>query len=157
MDIENPPDIVTQLMLDTAQYITIKNRADGFAYFDTILSEKDNLVDGEYYKTTIYGWDDGKDGKYSVDTMMSSNRYYLNEKDAVSVDKAYQAASGLNMTYALVSVKNGKMLLKGLYLYDMPIENFQKLSKTEQDNLYHNARTNTLRAPDEVSFGIGRR
>ena len=114
-------------------YVTIKKDKDGFAYFDKKMYNKKGLVDGEYYTIT-----EGGMIKYSgIDNL--PDRYYMNEKDAVMADSAYQKASEINMTYAVLAVRKGRVLLRGLYIYDMPIEKFLKLSEKEQDKLYKDA------------------
>lgn len=95
-------------------YVTIGTREDGFAYFKTAGSKKPNNT-SDYFKTT--GYYSEYDNKFSVDT---PNRYYMNEDKSENAEKIYR--ENLDNAYVKVRVKDGKMVLVGVYINDILID-----------------------------------
>lgn len=89
-------------------YVTIKKDEDGFAYFQHIsLTKPQNTTD--YFKTT---------GSYSINSetyiIDTPTRYYMNEKKSLKAEQTYR--TNINNTYVKVRVKNGKMVIVGVYV-----------------------------------------
>ena len=95
-------------------YATIGVNAEGYAYFNGITEEVPTNTSAYYETTARYrSWEDG----YVVTT---PTRYYMNE------DKSLKAEDYLNENienaYVKVRVKNGKMVIVGLYVNDLLID-----------------------------------
>ena len=95
-------------------YVTIEEDKDGFAYFNTI-SEKIPKNTSNYFKTTGHYSEFAK--SYIIDT---PTRYYMNEKKSLSAEETYRR--NIDNTYVKVRVKNGKMVIVGVYVNDVLID-----------------------------------
>ena len=92
----------------TNYYVTIDVGSDGFAYFSGIHSTKP-IGTSNYYKTNAYYY--SYDNIYRIDT---PTRYYMNEKKSLNAEQVYR--ENLDDTYIKVRVKNGKMVIVGVYV-----------------------------------------
>ena len=94
--------------------MTIGTASDGFAYFKSIsLTEPDNT--SNYFKTTAHYRTYAK--KYIIDT---PTRYYMNENKSISAEQIYR--DNIDSTYVKVRVKDGKMVIVGVYVNDILID-----------------------------------
>lgn len=99
-------------------YVTISEDEDGFAYFDTI-SDKKPANTKDYYKTNIrYS---SYDYTYIIKT---PTRYYMNENKSLTAEEIYR--ENTEKTYVKVRVKNGKMVIVGVYVDDVLIDTIEK-------------------------------
>lgn len=95
-------------------YVTIEKNKDGFAYFKSISSTKPRNT-SNYFKTTGYY------NKYSNTCKIDTpTRYYMNEKKSVIAEEIYR--NNIDTTYVKVRVKNGKMVIVGVYVNDILID-----------------------------------
>ena len=95
-------------------YVTIGTRRDGFAYFTSISSiEPKNTTN--YFKTSGYYRNYAKE--YRIET---PTRYYMNENKSISAEQIYR--DNIDSTYVKVRVKNGKMVIVGVYVNDILID-----------------------------------
>ena len=95
-------------------YVTIGTDADGFAYFKSI-SQVEPKNTSNYFKTTGYYRTYSKE--YIIDT---PTRYYMNENKSLSAEQIYR--DNIDSTYVKVRVKNGKMVIVGVYVNDILID-----------------------------------
>lgn len=95
-------------------YVTIETRSDGFAYFKNISLTKPTNT-SNYFKTT--GYYNSYSNKYIIDT---PTRYYMNENKSLSAEQIYR--DNIDSTYVKVRVKNGKMVIVGVYVNDILID-----------------------------------
>lgn len=95
-------------------YATIGIGADGFAYFSSVsLTEPKNT--SNYFKTR--GYYRNYTQEYIIDT---PTRYYINENKSVNAEQIYN--DNINNTYVKVRVKNGKMVIVGVYVNNILID-----------------------------------
>lgn len=95
-------------------YVTIDTKEDGFAYFKMAIQTRP-LFTSNYFKTT--GYYSEYDNTFLVDT---PNRYYMNEDKSENAEKIYR--ENIDNTYVKVRVKDGKMVLVGVYINDTLID-----------------------------------
>ncbi len=96
-------------------YVTIATKEDGYAYFSGISFEKPEHT-ADYYQTTAYYYD----ASCRIDT---PNRYYMNENKSYHAEKIY--GENIDNTYVKVRVKNGKMVIVGVYVNDILIDTIE--------------------------------
>lgn len=89
-------------------YVTIRTKEDGFAYFDKASSIKPENT-SNYFKTT--GYYNSYTNSYRIDT---PTRYYMNENKSEKAEKIYR--DNIDNAYVKVRVKDGKMVLVGVYI-----------------------------------------
>lgn len=80
--------------------------------------------DGEGY-AIITGWQEQRpvQGQFAKDLQL--NRYYMNEKMAPAAERIQlNPAADQESFYLLVMVKNGDYVIQGLYINDIPIEEY---------------------------------
>ena len=95
-------------------YVTIGIGPDGFAYFNSLsLTEPKNT--SNYFKTTGYYRSYAKE--YIIDT---PTRYYMNENKSLNAEQTYR--DNIDNTYVKVRVKNGKMVIVGVYVNNVLID-----------------------------------
>lgn len=95
-------------------YVTIAEDNEGFAYFDSISTNKPQNI-SNYFKTTGYY------SRYSNScTIDTPTRYYMNEEKSLAAEKTYN--ENIDNTYVKVRVKNGKMVIVGVYVNDILID-----------------------------------
>lgn len=95
-------------------YVTIGTDKDGFAYFRSI-SQVEPKNTSNYFKTTGYY------GTYTQKYIISTpTRYYMNENKSLNAEQIYK--NNINSTYVKVRVKNGKMVIVGVYVNDILID-----------------------------------
>lgn len=95
-------------------YVTIKENADGFAYFDRAYLEKPKETQ-DYYET------DGTYRRYNEDVrVVTPTRYYMNENKSLDAEKVYN--ENTDNTYVKVRVKDGKMVIVGVYVNNVLID-----------------------------------
>ncbi len=89
-------------------FVTIKVGDNGYAYFDNIYTEKPTHTNA-YYETTVSykSWRD----RYVIST---PTRYYMNEDK--SLDAEQYLNDNIDNAYVKVRVKNGKMVIVGVYV-----------------------------------------
>ena len=98
-------------------YVTIRTDKDGFAYFSSISTiEPQNT--SNYFKTTGYYSPHSKN--YIIDT---PTRYYMNENKSLGAEQIYR--DNIDSTYVKVRVKNGKMVIVGVYVNDILIDSIE--------------------------------
>ena len=95
-------------------YVTIGTKRDGFAYFKEISESKPQNT-SNYFKTT--GYYTKYNNEYMLDT---PTRYYMNEEKSLTAEKTYR--DNIDSTYVKVRVKNGKMVIVGVYVNDVLID-----------------------------------
>lgn len=95
-------------------YVTIGIGSDGFAYFKDINLTKPKNT-SNYFKTTGYYWPYVQE--YHIDT---PTRYYMNENKSITAEQIYR--DNINNTYVKVRVKNGKMVIVGVYVNNVLID-----------------------------------
>jgi len=95
-------------------YVTIGTNPDGFAYFSKISKSKP-VGTSDYFKTTAYYY--SYDNFYRVDT---PTRYYMNEKKSFNAEQKYR--ENIQNTYVKVRVKDGKMVIVGVYVDNILID-----------------------------------
>ena len=95
-------------------YVTIETNPDGFAYFSKISKTKP-VGTSNYFKTTAYYYN--YDGIYTIDT---PTRYYMNEKKSLNAEQIYR--DNIRNTYVKVRVKDGKMVIVGVYVDNVLID-----------------------------------
>lgn len=100
---------------DHEVYVTIEEREDGFAYFSRVSHEKPNNT-SDYYKTKL-GWNK---------SIKAPERYYMNENKSLNAEKIYD--ENMENTYVKVRVKNGKMVIVGVYVDDVLIDSIEPSS-----------------------------
>lgn len=95
-------------------YVTIGKNRDGFAYFKKVSESKpENTTD--YFKTT--GYYSRYLNEYRIET---PTRYYMNEEKSLIAEQTYR--DNIDSTYVKVRVKNGKMVIVGVYVNDILID-----------------------------------
>jgi hypothetical protein len=62
--------------------------------------------------------------------IMPVDRYYMEEKIAPKAENAYRENVNQNNTYIKTKVKNGSIVIEGLYINDMRIEDYVKQDKS---------------------------
>lgn len=90
-------------------YVEIGTRRNGFAYFKNISLTKPTHT-SSYFKTTAYYVDD-EYGDYYLET---PSRYYMNENKSLNAEEIYN--ENIDNTYVKVRVKDGKMVIVGVYV-----------------------------------------
>ena len=98
-------------------YVEIKRNKDGFAYFDNVTYKKPKNIKN-YYKTTGYYYKYSKSHRISTPT-----KYFMNEKKSVNAEKVYE--DNLENAYVKVRVKNGRMVVVGVYVNDILIDSYK--------------------------------
>ncbi len=97
-------------------YITIKTRTDGFAYFDNISNIKPST--DNYLKASGYYND------YNAEFIVNTpTRYYMNEKKSTLAEEVYN--ENIDNSYVKVKVKNGVMVIVGIYVNDVLIDTIE--------------------------------
>ena len=109
-------------------YATIKEGPDGFAYFDEVFMEKPENT-SVYYKTlgrsrSAYYDEDENAVKYVLET---PTRYYMNENKSLDAEKIYD--KNIDSTYVKVRVKDGLMVIVGVYVNDVLIDTIDYVEK----------------------------
>ena len=69
----------------------------------------------DYYETEGYYWGDSKEVRIDTPT-----RYYMNENKSLDAEKVYD--ENIDSTYVKVRVKNGKMVIVGVFVNDVLID-----------------------------------
>lgn len=96
-------------------YVEIKTNKDGFSYFDNITTTKPKNIKN-YYKTKGY-YSKYMGSNYIIDT---PTRYYMNENKSSEAEKIYE--DNVEDAYVKVRVKNGNMIITGVYVNDKLID-----------------------------------
>ena len=99
---------------DVKCYVTIGVKDNGYAYFKKISKEAPTDTSA-YYETTAsyYSWRDG----YMLST---PTRYYMNENKSLSAEEYLN--DNIENAYVKVRVKNGKMVIVGVYVNNILID-----------------------------------
>lgn len=90
-----------------------------------------NTEEGYYVKAKI---------AFATDNMLRLNfpfnRYYMRETKAKEAEQLHErmARNGEHATYALIAVKNGEAVIEGVYIDDIPIEEYVDMIETKQNN-----------------------
>ena len=99
-------------------FATIDEREDGFAYFSDISLEEPKDI-SNYYKTRAFYREYSK--TYDLET---PTRYYMNENKSLDAEKIYE--ENVDNTYIKVRVKDGKMVIVGVYVDDVLIDSIER-------------------------------
>ncbi len=94
-------------------YVNIEEGEDGFAYFSNISNDKPNDTENYYKTVNNKTWNGGR----RIDT---PSRYYMNENKSLAAENLYN--ENIESAYVKVKVKNGKMIIVGLYINDILID-----------------------------------
>ncbi|MDD2627597.1 MAG: GDYXXLXY domain-containing protein [Clostridia bacterium] len=103
--------------INSSYYVRIGKRSDGYAYFQSISDTKPTDT-SSYYKTKAYS---SFDNTYTIET---PTRYYMNEKKSLRAEAIYQ--ENIENSYVKVRVKDGKMLILGIYVNGMLIDTIEQ-------------------------------
>ena len=95
-------------------YVTIAVGNDNYAYFNSISKEAPTNTSA-YYETT--GYYATYSNSYIIET---PTRYYMNENKSLAAENYLN--ENMDNAYVKVRVKNGKMVLVGLYVNNMLID-----------------------------------
>lgn len=106
---------------ENTAYVTISEDFDGFAYFDEVFKEKPEDT-SNYYKTTVRYSEYGEE--FYIET---PTRYYMNENKSLDAEKIYD--ENIDNTYVKVRVKDGKMVIVGVYVDDVLIDTIEYTEK----------------------------
>lgn len=104
-------------------FVTINERDDGFAYFSDINTKKPNDT-SDYYITRAYYRSYAE--TYDIDT---PTRYYMNENKSLDAEKIYE--ENIDNTYVKVRVKDGKMVIVGVYVDDVLIDTIEPIKESK--------------------------
>lgn len=85
-------------------YFTIKEDGDGFAYFDNMSTTKPKDTT-DYFKGFYHEY---------ANQIKTPTRYYMNENKSFNAEDIY--FENIDNTYVKVRVKNGKMVIVGIYV-----------------------------------------
>ena len=94
-------------------FAKIEKNNDGFAYFSDLTVKKPKDT-SDYYETVMY---------YST-RIETPTRYYMNENKSLDAEEIYR--ENIENTYIKVRVKNGKMVIIGVYVDDKLIDTIEK-------------------------------
>jgi uncharacterized membrane-anchored protein len=110
-------------------YATLATDEVGFA---TIAATSMAAPEGGDYIRATAGWIDDGQGLVFVD--LPIDRYYMNEWDAPAAERAYweHSRAGQPDAYVTVRVYNGEVVVEGLFIADMPIEEYLKTMATTE-------------------------
>ena len=92
--------------------VSIATAKSGYAYFNEIIEGKP--TDSNFFRA------DFRYGRNSIENL--PQRYYLNETLSRPAEKAFRG--NRDSAYAIVAVKDGRMIIKGIYVRDTAIEEF---------------------------------
>lgn len=102
-------------------YVSVDKSGDGFAYFSNISIEKPKEI-SNYYKTRGYYREYSK--TYNIDT---PTRYYMNENKSLDAEEVYN--ENMDNTYVKVRIKDGQMVIVGVYVNDVLIDTIEPTQK----------------------------
>ena len=102
-------------------YVSVDKSGDGFAYFSNISIEKPKEI-SNYYKTRGYYREYNK--TYNIDTQ---TRYYMNENKSLDAEEVYN--ENMENTYVKVRIKDGQMVIVGVYVNDVLIDTIEPTQK----------------------------
>ena len=94
-------------------FVTIKEDESGFAYFDKMTKNRPENTEAYFETRSYYG------GRIETPT-----RYYMNENKSLVAEEIYN--ENIDNTYIKVRVKNGKMVIVGVYVDDKLIDTIEK-------------------------------
>lgn len=98
-------------------YAIIEKDSNGFAYFKDISLQKPEK-DLNYYKTTA------RYRQYNDEYIIETpTRYYMNENNSEIAEKVYR--DNIDSTYVKVRVKDGNMVIIGVYVDDILIDSIE--------------------------------
>ena len=107
----NNIDILTSNGIEKDYYVLIQEASDGFAYFSDISKVKPK--NSNYYTTSVNCYIDESYVK-------TPDKYYMNEKKSMQAELAYN--KNVNNTYVKVKVKDGNMVIVGVYINDILVD-----------------------------------
>ncbi len=109
-------------------YVTLKTDSQGFAKIDFISKVKPKESDD--FVTAKVGFVWGNHLK-SLNIEYPFNRFYMEETKAPEAERAYRKAqlATSQVTYALVSIKNGQAVLKDVLINGVPIGKIVKKNR----------------------------
>jgi uncharacterized membrane-anchored protein len=102
-------------------YVSVDKSGDGFAYFSNISLEEPKNT-SNYYKTRGYYSEYRK--TYNINT---PTRYYMNENQSLDAEEVYN--ENTEYTYVKVKVKDGQMVIVGVYVNDVLIDTIEPIQK----------------------------
>ncbi|WP_083677213.1 GDYXXLXY domain-containing protein [Winogradskyella sp. J14-2] len=102
-------------------FVYLENDSLGYAKVHSVSKEKKD-IDRDYVETKVR-WNYGNSN--TVNFELPFDRFYMEETKAKPAEDIYRKYNRrrdtLNQTYALVAIKNGKAVLKDVYINDKPI------------------------------------
>ncbi|QNF32076.1 GDYXXLXY domain-containing protein [Adhaeribacter swui] len=106
-------------------YVSVITDQAGFASIKAI-SKKEPATTEAYFKTTVRYVTEDKPQQAVID--FPFDRYYMEESKAADAEKLYQQLQNdtTQITYALVSIKNGSAVLKDVLVGETPIRELVK-------------------------------
>ena len=102
-------------------YVSVDKSGDGFAYFSNVSLEKPKET-SNYYKTRGYYSEYRK--TYNINT---PTRYYMNENKSLDAEEVYN--ENMENTYVKVRIKDGQMVIVGVYVNDVLIDTIEPTPK----------------------------
>ncbi len=118
---------------DEDVYVLLKEDIEGFAIIKSVSKDKPSEKQ-DFVKAKIRngGWKFNFNNNITIDYPF--DRYYMEESKAYDAELAYRDAqiNEDNITYALVSIKDGDAVLKDVFINDVSIKEIVK-AKQEED------------------------
>ena len=102
-------------------YVTLGKNADGIAKLTQAFREPP--AQGDYIRAKAGMMDDTQ---HVLNVNLPIDRYYMEEWNAPAAERAYRENSGTNAgnTYVTVRVYRGEVVVEGLFIGDVPIEEY---------------------------------
>jgi len=110
-------------------YVYLTQGSDGFARINSITKEK--LTDNQDFIKTKVKYI-ASDSTNTITVEYPFNRFYMEESKAYEAEVVYRQSQvdTTNLTYALVSIKNGDAVLKDVLINETPIREIVKERQT---------------------------
>lgn len=108
-------------------YVSLRTRENGFVQYANLTLEPP--ASGDYLRVDYWTM-----GFNNVRFILPFNKYFMEESMAPRAERAYQRNSNrsgrsVGQTYVLVRVKNGRGVIKDLFINDQPVREFIKNEK----------------------------
>ncbi len=101
-------------------YAVLGTDEEGFARIDDVV--KSPPASGDYVQVQAYSY---RNPNNVLHVNLPFNRYYMNEVDAPEADSVYRSQSRREEgASVLVRVREGSAVIEGLYIDDMPMEEY---------------------------------
>lgn len=110
-------------------YALLDTGEEGFAKIVDVTSYPP--ATGDYLEVSAYA---GLYENAPLRVTLPFDKYFMNESDAPAAEQAYRSQSRTEENvYALVRVRNGRGVIDGLYIGDMPIEEYLHQAVAESE------------------------